>query len=391
VEIIPLSKKNRSKHEREHRVLLGLVDYHLKTGKPVGSNVLKEAEFDELSAATIRNYFSNLEKEGYLTQQHISGGRIPTTKAFRFYVDAYADESEIDHETEHAFLGLRQTETREIAKYLAGAAESLSTLTRCAVFLSAPRFDKDYIVDVKIVPIDHARCLCVVITDFGVVHTELLPIDAKLRTLAAKRIEAYFHWRLTGLDKPENFDAEEEQVAQQIYNEVMIRYIVHYSHFLYPDIFRTGFSKLLDHPDLCDSSLLASSLSLFENTHNLRLLIKECCSAQTLKLWIGEELSQYSSSVPNSSILAIPYYTGQNIAGAVGLMGPVRIPYRKLFGILKYFSSNISEALTRNLYKFKMTYRQPESNNSDGYRLLLDQSRLLQLENKSPHKGVETQ
>ncbi len=64
--------KKSNKQEREHKVLLGLIEHFLQTGRPVGSNTLKDLGFDTLSSATIRNYFANLEQTGYLTQQHAS-------------------------------------------------------------------------------------------------------------------------------------------------------------------------------------------------------------------------------------------------------------------------------------------------------------------------------
>ena len=76
------------KGDREQAVLLGLIELYLQHGKPVGSQTLQENGFDSLSTATIRNYFGKMESEGYLKQQHTSGGRIPTQKAFRLYADS---------------------------------------------------------------------------------------------------------------------------------------------------------------------------------------------------------------------------------------------------------------------------------------------------------------
>ena len=65
-----MAAKRKQRAEREREVLLGLVELYLLTGKPVGSNTLKENGFENISSATIRNYFASLEKEGYLMQQH---------------------------------------------------------------------------------------------------------------------------------------------------------------------------------------------------------------------------------------------------------------------------------------------------------------------------------
>jgi heat-inducible transcriptional repressor len=352
--------KKFGKQDRERKVLLGLVEYYLTTGKPVGSATLKEAGFEELSSATIRNYFANLEESGYLKQQHSSGGRIPTEKAYKAYAAEYLDFVEIDHLLEGGLQELRKTEAREVALFIQQAAEKLSQLTNTAVFLSSPRFDNDFILDIKFVALDSDRCLCIAITDFGVVQTELLYTEKKVSAFSAKRIESYFHYRLTGQEKPDNLETEEEELAKKLYNELMIRYIVGHSNFPQEDIYRTGFSKLLHHPEFTDSTTrLANGLALFENSHTLRLLSKECSKMNKLRFWIGEDFSPYSELEQECSIIAIPYRINQKVVGTVGILGPTRMPYRQYFSLLRHFSDCLSEALTRSLYKFKIDFRQP--------------------------------
>jgi heat-inducible transcriptional repressor len=380
----PVSIKRVGKQDRERKVLLGLVEYYIQTGKPVGSNSLKEAGFGDLSSATIRNYFAHLEEAGYLTQAHSSGGRIPTSLAYRTYAEAYLNQG-FTEVKENPFQALDQFDSREMNLFLQGAAESLSKISRCAVFLSAPRFDHDFVIDIKLVSLDALRCLCVLITDFGVIQTEIMHLPEKLSSFAIKRIENYFHWRLTGIEQPENLAPEEEAIGQAFYNELMLRYIVGYSNFVDEDLYRTGFSHLLSYSDFQDTRLLASGLSLFENMRSMRLLLKECTALNHLKFWIGDDLDHYIAN-SNCSVIAIPYYIHSKSVGAVGLLGPTRLPYRGLFDMLRLFSGSVSEALTRNVYKFKINFRQPEIGKlylqKEEYRQI-GQSRLILLENKS--------
>lgn len=380
----PVSIKRIGKQDRERKVLLGLVETFIQTGKPVGSNSLKEAGFGGLSSATIRNYFANLEEGGYLIQAHSSGGRIPTFLAYRAYAEHYFDQERIGPK-EEPFRSLRSFDSREIALFLQDAAELLGQVSQCAVFLSAPRFDHDFVTDIKLVSLDAFRCLCILITDFGVIQTEILRLPEKLSSFAIKRIESYFHWRLTGVgSKPENFEPEEEAIGQTFYNELMLRYIVGYSNFIDEDIYRTGFSRLLNYSDFQDTRSLASGLSLFENLHHMRLLLKESMALDRLKFWIGNDLDSY---VPNSncSVIAIPYYIHHKPVGAVAVLGPTRLAYRHLFGLLRLFSECVSEVLTRNIYKFKISFRQPEMGKlylqKEEHRLI-GQSRLILLEDK---------
>lgn len=373
-----ITLKKPSKDQRERLILLGLVELYLEEGKPIGSNTLRENGFESLSSATIRNYFAKLEEGGYLKQQHSSGGRIPTHLAYKVYAEAHLHSPLVQEKDKHKLHQLLSKESREVARYLTEAAEVVSEHTKCAVFLSAPRFDHDFVLDIKLLSIDHNRCLCVLITDFGMVHSEVLYTDKKLTSFSVKRIEAYLHWRITSFDKPD-LSEEEETLACKFYNEVMLRHIVSYTNFSAEDIYKTGFSKLLGYPDFNDASALASGLSLFENPASLRSLLKETSGASHLCCWIGDELG-----IPSCSVIAAPYKINQTTVGAIGILGPHRIAYKRLFGILQTAAECISASLTRSIYKFKIGFRQPSPNQHP----FLDKSHHLLLEDKTLEENL---
>ncbi len=134
------------------------------------------------------------------------------------------------------------------------------------------------------------------VTDFGQILTEVLPIHDKLSAFSCKRMESYLQWRVKGSAKPENLTEEEEKYAQEIYNEVMVRYIVRYSNFSDEDVFRTGFSQLLAYPEFSDPIALTTGLSLFENSDHMRLLLNDCVRDGGLRYWIGKDLAPYASA-----------------------------------------------------------------------------------------------
>jgi heat-inducible transcriptional repressor len=366
---IPPAKK-MAKTDREQAVLLGLVELYLKTGKPIGSRTLQENGFESLSSATIRNYFSKMEEEGFLKQQHTSGGRIPTDKAFRLYVDESKGQGFIEKEQEKALNELFQTESKGVASLLSRATDRLSELARAAVFISSPRFDQDFIQDVKLVQLDPVKILSVLITDFGVVHTETIYAERPVDGAFLRSVEEYFLWRMNKGEKPLFQQETEAKVAQRIYNEIMVRHVVGYANFSAEDIIRTGLSKLLHYPEFNDASALVKSLSLLEDDHQMRQLLRECCKQGQLVSWIGDELCPYVLPNSESSVLAIPFRINKTIAGAIAILGPTRIPYRNLFGLLQLFSELLSCALTDSIYKHKISFRQPT-----GLSLLEDKSR----------------
>lgn len=355
------SIKRSKKAEREHRVLIGLVELYLKTGKAIGSHTLKEQGFSDLSSATIRNYFSQLEDAGYLIQQHSSGGRIPTDLAYKIYAKEYLKTTTIEKADEAYLQKLRGNETRELGAYLTSSLEVLSELTGYAAFLSAPRFDHDFIRDFKLIAIDSTRCLCILITDFGLIQTETLYSEKQISNTSLKRIEEYFGLRLKGSQEIlHSLTDEELQLGQRFYHEIMVRYLVNYSHFSQEDLYRTGFSKLLLFQEFNDPLILANGLSLFENTEQLSRLLKDRVN-QGLSFLIGDDLSHYAPAATHCAVIAIPYCIGQTTVGTAGILGPTRMPYRQLFGILKVFSNYLSESLTKSLYKFKLDFRKAKA------------------------------
>ena len=380
-----MAPRRKVREEREQAVLLGLVELYLLTGKPVGSNTLKDHGFEHISSATIRNYFSKLEAQGMLKQQHSSGGRVPTSLAYKYYATHHLSSNMIDPSDLQLLKKELNQDTKEIATYLQNASELLSHLTQGAIFLSAPRFDQDLITDVKLISIDGKRCLCVMITDFGLVHTEILYTPKKLSSFSLRRLESYFHFRMTGLDRPK-LSTQEEELATQFYNEILLRHIVNYSNFSTEDIYKTGFSKLIRFPEFRDATVLATGLAIFENTGYMRTLLNDCMKSGELKFWIGNDLDHPGASTLYSTIIAIPYFIHGKAVGAIALLGPIRMPYPKIFGIMRGFSTILSEMLTRNLYKYKITYRQPTTQQIDMQPkppTAIEQEPKLQLEDQS--------
>lgn len=369
------AEKRSGKREKEKRVLLALVEYYLKTGKAVGSNTLKDVGFPELSSATIRNYFATLEEDGFLNQHHTSGGRVPTELAFRLYAQECLEEFE-RNEPPPLHLELVEAEDlKTILLFLQRIAEACAEKTQCATFLTAPRFDQDFVSDIKLHAIDQSRCLAIILTDFGQIYTEVLHSPHKVSAHSIKRIECYFHSRLTGAEiEGEALSSEEHELAVRFYQEAMARYLVSYANFSQEDVFCTGFSKLLRYPEFQEAESLTSSLTLFENKTALRSLSRDTIRSGKMKCWIGEELFAFLANSPNCCLLAAPYQIGHKKVGSIGIIGPMRVPYKMLFSTLDAVAKEISRFLEKNLYKHKISFRTPLS---QGYALDVETRKLL--------------
>ena len=101
---------------RQQKILSAIIEEYTKTAVPVGSEVLVKNYNFKVSPATIRNDMMALEKEGFLHQPHISAGRIPTDKGYRYFVEEIMKDKELSRDEQQKmqkeFLKLKAQNTR---------------------------------------------------------------------------------------------------------------------------------------------------------------------------------------------------------------------------------------------------------------------------------------
>jgi len=87
--------------DRNSYILKALIKEYTRTGEPIASEILNAKYRLGVSSATIRNDFVILTEEGYLYKPYISSGRVPTDKAWKFFIDTiFEDENNSSEEWE---------------------------------------------------------------------------------------------------------------------------------------------------------------------------------------------------------------------------------------------------------------------------------------------------
>jgi transcriptional regulator of heat shock response len=79
---------------RQRNLLKIIIEEFINTAEAVGSLDLGEKYDLEVSPATIRNEMASLSEEGLLEKLHASSGRVPTTKAIKWFLKEALDEYE---------------------------------------------------------------------------------------------------------------------------------------------------------------------------------------------------------------------------------------------------------------------------------------------------------
>ncbi len=116
---------------RLEKLLKVIVELHIKTAHPVGSKVLVEDKFFEVSPATIRNSMLELERDGFIYQPYTSAGRVPTVKGYQYYLDHLLSVEDCAEEEDRELSAAYHQDVRELAKLLS-AKTNLASLVALA-------------------------------------------------------------------------------------------------------------------------------------------------------------------------------------------------------------------------------------------------------------------
>lgn len=114
--------------ERRKKILKAVVKEYQRTGQPVASLDLAQRWHFDFSPATLRAEMLILDNEGYLEQPHTSAGRLPTDKAFRFFIEEIGEEEPSREERERILdqmYKIRDESLGEMAQFLANCSRGL--------------------------------------------------------------------------------------------------------------------------------------------------------------------------------------------------------------------------------------------------------------------------
>ena len=89
--------------QRQIDILTSIIREHTETGQAVGSEIIEKKYKHGVSPATIRNEMVELAKKGYLQKTHVSSGRVPSPKGYRYYINNVMHEKELSTVDEVAY------------------------------------------------------------------------------------------------------------------------------------------------------------------------------------------------------------------------------------------------------------------------------------------------
>ena len=319
--------------DRKKKVLNALVDSYITDAEPISSSAIKNKYMPDVSSATIRSELATLEELGYLVQPHVSSGRVPSAKAYRFYVDCLLSEcGDTDVDGLDETLKRRMSSVEELVRETAKTVSDVTNYTSLMVLSGA---DSLTVKEVKLVDLYDDSALVLVITDAGVIKDKTVAVpkdaDGNYIELANRILNATFAGKsLAEIGSSAPVLEENIEGMKALVDEV-IRLLVEYKRARESELYLEGADKIFQYPEARDVDNVRSFVSIISKKEKLHDLVAGDGDLE-IDVKIGEQASE---DLKHMALVTARYSVDGKEIGHVGVIGPERMDYKKVMSVLR--------------------------------------------------------
>ena len=333
---------------RQKKVLLAVIRDYIRSGSPVGSKALANQLPFQVSSATVRNEMAYLEGKGLIKKTHSSSGRLPSINGYRYYIDHLISPNPVTQTDQaiirHALNG-RFHKIDEIVKQSANILSNLTHYT--ALTLRPERSQRRKLSGFRLVPLGNEEVMAILVTNNGEIESQVFHIPDNVSGDQLEMVVRLINDRLKG----EAISTVLRQLKFQIPAEVA-KYIHTPEGFLdtFDDVLNKaardrfyvgGELNLLNYTNSSDIGYLKPLYSLLNRTDNVSNFIGS--PDQPISVKIGSEIS--NDLLKHYSVITGTYNVGKYGKGLIAVLGPTRMPYSKVIGIVSAFRKDLAKRL----------------------------------------------
>lgn len=325
---------------RQKDILKAIVEEYIKTARPVGSkNLTKKFK---VSSATIRNDMALLEEIGYLEKQHISSGRVPSEKGYRYYVDNLLEPKKISGEDMLKLQTIFSNNELDLNGAIEKSLEIISDITNYTAVVLGRTSKENLLEKVEIIPINGNSIIAIVITDKGHVENKqiVLPetVDAKDVSKTSELLNKMLY--KTPIDEvSKKLEFEIKPIIGNYVKNYEVLYNAFYealSNFQNDnDVHFSGKTNILKQPEFNTVDDVKNIISKFESKE---LVSKIEETGNEVKVYIGKD----SSLDDNVTVIKTKYSSGGK-EGTLAVIGPKRMDYERVLNLLEYIKEEIEK------------------------------------------------
>lgn len=341
--------------ERKIKVLCAVIDSYIREAEPVGSRTISK-EYDlGISSATIRNEMSDLEELGYLSKPHTSSGRIPSDKAYRFYVNNILrnNQIKIDVKKKEEIKKLLTQQSKEIDELIQNSAKILSAITSYTALAMSPQIRNMKLKHIQLVSIDDNEILIILVGSSGIVKNIIFRTHEAVLEDQLERLSNFLNNKLKGFTVSEIERAIKYNILNEMYQyksiidkiiPIIVNSLEDYSDV---EVYANGVTNIFDFPEYKDANKAKTFISFIEDKEQLANLLLKSSLNSELEITIGSE--NVYDEIKDCSLVTTTYRIGDKIIGKIGVIGPTRMDYSMAISSIKLFSENLTEILERLL------------------------------------------
>ena len=327
--------------KRQNEILKIIVEEYIKTAKPVGSKSICDTL--NCSSATVRNEMSYLEEVGYLEKTHTSSGRVPSELGYRYYVDNLMQPKELTGEEVLTLQTILNNQSLQLSDVITKSMEIISDMTNYTSLVLGNGSLTSRLKKVEVVPINETTVIAVIITDKGHIENKTINIDEKINVDEIKKMVELIKNLLIGTPIDEvtkKLEFEIKPIIGKYIKQQEMIYNMFYNAF--NDIKEKSNSyhfqnkiNLLSQPEFNDADKIRNIVSKLENKDVISN-IEEVNNG--VNVYIGHD-----SNIDDDVTVIKTKYNINGEEGTLAVIGPKRMEYDKVVGILDYIKKEIEK------------------------------------------------
>ncbi len=299
-----------------------------------------------LSSATIRNEMSDLEEMGLIIQPHTSSGRIPSDKGYRLYVDKLMEEKEAEVSQMRQLMISREDKMELLLKQI---VRYLAANTNYATMITSPQYHRTKLKFIQLSIVDEGQILATIVAEGNVVKNRIIHLLHGLTRDQVLQLNIQLNSRLNGLTIEQINLATISKLKQEaglqsdLISQVLDAVADAISQEEDVEVYTSGATNIFRYPELsADTDKASGLIHAFEEKHPLLSLMEsEGDSENSIQVSIGSELG--NENLRDCSVVTASYDLGDGMLGRIGIVGPKRMDYDKVVGILKNLTGQLDE------------------------------------------------
>lgn len=332
--------------ERKKEILFKTIEDYIQDASPITSLAVQKKHLQNISSATLRNELSALEAMGYLRQLHTSGGRVPTTKAYRFFVNELMKETKFDVKSLSTVKNIFQKRSANLTEIVNSIATLVSEATNYPTVVVFNGYEHLIVESIKIIPLIDGTGIVLIGTKNGIINntinfskkvSEESCIDASnflTRKFAGKTIA----------DIVDNIMEWNKELNLEIsqYEELFTNLIDCLKGLSQakPNVYSSGMTKLLNEPEYKDVDSVKKILDLLEDDTKVKNIINGS-DGKEISFSIGSE--NQDEELGSCSVVTANYLVNGEKIASIGVIGPERMNYSKTANALKFIVDELKK------------------------------------------------